>query len=258
MRGEAMRLKDKVAIVTGAGSGIGQATALLFAEEGAQVVVADIDEAGGKKTVTQAVEMNKSAVFVHADISQERGAKEIVEAAQREFHRVDILVNNAASFMQKGLEASPDDWRCSLDTNVIGTALVSRYAVEQMKKTGGGAIVNISSQSAFFAQPNFLTYSSAKGAILEMTRCMALDLAPANIRVNTVCPGTILTPASHQHIKRVGMTLAEFEESEGSKTILKRIGKPREVAYAVLFLASDEASFITGAYLLVDGGKTAL
>lgn len=253
-----MRVKDKVAIITGAASGIGEATALLFAEEGAQVVVADIDETGGKKTVAQAAEMSRHAIFVKADISQEAGAKEIVEAAVKAFNRVDILVNNAASFVQKGLEAGVEDWRRCFDTNVVGTALVSRYAAEQMKKAGGGSIVNISSQSAFFAQPNFITYSSTKAAILEMTRCMALDLAPANIRVNTVCPGTIVTPASYAHMRSLGLTLAQFDETEGSKTILKRTGKPREVAYAVLFLASDEASFITGAYLLVDGGKTAL
>jgi NAD(P)-dependent dehydrogenase (short-subunit alcohol dehydrogenase family) len=253
-----MRVKDKVAIITGAASGIGAATALLFAEEGARVVVADINEAGGGKTVAQAAEMNRGAIFVKADISQEEGAKEIVDAAVKAFNRVDILVNNAAVFVQKGLEAAVNDWQQCFDTNVIGTALVSRYAAQQMKKVGGGSIVNISSQSAFFAQPNFITYSSTKAAILEMTRCMALDLASANIRVNTVCPGTILTPASFDHMRRVGLTLPQFEETEGSKTILKRLGKPREVAYAVLFLASDEASFITGAYLLVDGGKTAL
>lgn len=253
-----MRLKDKVAIVTGAASGIGQATALLFAEEGAQVVVADINETGGKHTVAQAAAMNRDAIFVKADISQESDAEAITEAAVKAFHRVDILVNDAASFVMKGLEATPQDWQRNLNTNVIGTSLVSRYAVEQMKKTGGGSIVNIGSQSAFFAQPGFVTYSSTKAAILAMTRCMALDLAPLNIRVNTVCPGTILTQASFDHMKLVGMTQAEFEETEGAKTILKRIGRPREAAYAILFLASDEASFITGTYLLVDGGKTAL
>jgi NAD(P)-dependent dehydrogenase (short-subunit alcohol dehydrogenase family) len=253
-----MSVKDKVAIITGGSSGIGQATALLFAERGAHVVVADINETGGRSTVAQAAESKGDAIFVRADISQEDGAKAIVEAAVKAYGRVDILVNNAAAFMQKGLEATPEEWRCSFDTNVIGTALMSRYAAEQMKKAGGGAIVNISSQSAFFAQPNFVTYSSAKAAMLEMTRCMALDLAPANIRVNTVCPGTIVTPATFGYLNRMGLSLAEFEETEGSKTILKRTGKPREVAYAILFLASDEASFITGASLLVDGGKTAL
>jgi NAD(P)-dependent dehydrogenase (short-subunit alcohol dehydrogenase family) len=253
-----MRLKDKVAIITGAASGIGQATALLFAEEGARVVVADINETGGEGTVAQAAEMGREAVFVKADISREDDASEIVEAALQAFHRVDILVNNAAAFVMKGLDATVKDWQRSLDTNVIGTALVSRYAAAQMKKFGGGAIVNISSQSAFYAQPNFITYSSTKAAIVEMTRCMALDLASANIRVNTVCPGAILTAASFDQMGLLGLTLEQFEEFEGSKTILKRIGKPREVAYTVLFLASDEASYITGAHVLVDGGKTAL
>jgi NAD(P)-dependent dehydrogenase (short-subunit alcohol dehydrogenase family) len=253
-----MRLNGKVAIVTGAASGIGQATALLFAEEGAHVVVADINEAEGQRSAAQAAKTNGDAVFVRADISREDDAKKIVETAVEEFHRVDILVNNAAAFVMKGLEAEVKDWQRCLDTNVIGTALVSRYSAEEMKKGGGGSIVNISSQSAFFAQPNFITYSSTKAAILAMTRCMALDLAAANIRVNTVCPGTILTPASLDEIRRLGVTVTQFEESEASKTILKRTGKPREVANAVLFLASDEASFITGAHLLVDGGKTAL
>ena len=129
-----MRLKDKVAIVTGAAAGIGQATALLFAEEGAQVVVADINEAGGRQTVAQANAMNRDVIFVKADISQESDAKAIAEAAVKAFHRVDILVNDAASFVMKGLEATPQDWQRNLNTNVIGTSLVSRYAVEQMKR----------------------------------------------------------------------------------------------------------------------------
>ena len=253
-----MRIKDKVAIVTGAASGIGQATALLFAEEGAKVVVADIHERGGTDTVEQIRATGGEAVFVHADISCEADARCITECAVSAFNKVDVLVNDAAAFVIKGLEASVEDWTRSLGTNVIGTALVSRYASENMKRNGGGAIVNVSSQSAFFAQPSFVSYSSTKAAILAMTRCMALDLAPAKIRVNTVCPGTILTPASMGHVRLLGWTVEQFEQTEGAKTILNRIGRPREVAHAILFLCSDEASFITGACLLVDGGRTAL
>jgi dihydroanticapsin dehydrogenase len=174
------------------------------------------------------------------------------------FGRVDILVNDAAAFVLKGLDATPEDWHRSLGTNVIGTALISRFASEQMKKNGGGAIVNIGSQSAFFAQREFLCYSSTKAAIVHMTRLMALDLAPFKIRVNTVCPGTIVTGATLGHVAREGITLEQFEATEGGRTILGRTGTPREVAYAILFLASDEASFITAACLLVDGGRTAL
>ena len=124
------------------------------------------------------------------------------------------------------------------------------------KKVGGGAIVNLGSISSFVAQPSFITYSSTKGAILQMTRNMAMDLAPFNIRVNCVCPGTILTRASEEHMARVGMTKEEFIAAEAPKHLLNRVGHPRECAYPILFLASDEASFITGTHLMVDGGYT--
>src|SRR5262249_13925478 len=133
----------------------------------------------------------------------------------------------------------------------------SRYAVEKMKQTGGGAIVNLSSISAFIAQPLFVTYSATKAALLQMTRNMAMDLATFNIRVNCVCPGTILTRATQDHMKRIGVSFEEFLAQEAPAHMLNRVGQPREVAYAILFLASDEASFITGTHLMVDGGYTA-
>src|SRR5262249_51488403 len=144
----------------------------------------------------------------------------------------------------------------ALGVNVIGTALMSRYAAEAMKHSGG-AIVNLGSISSFVAQPSFVTYSATKAALLQMTRNLAMDLAPFKIRVNCVCPGTILTQASYDHMERVGITREEFMAAEGAKHLLKRVGDPREVAYAILFLASDEASFITGTHLMVDGGYTA-
>jgi dihydroanticapsin dehydrogenase len=253
-----MRLKNKVAIVTGAASGIGEATALLFGEEGAKVVVADLDVEGGCRTVAQIREKGGDAAFVRADISIETDAKRIADEALRAYGRIDVLVNNAAQFVLKGLEATVDDWQRSLGTNVIGTALVSRFVSDQMKKDGGGSIVNISSQSGLFAQPTFITYSSTKAAILHMTRLMALDLAPANIRVNTVCPGTILTQSNLAYLKKHDISLETFQATEGGRTMLNRVGNPREVAYAILFLASDEASYITAAMLVVDGGRTAI
>jgi NAD(P)-dependent dehydrogenase (short-subunit alcohol dehydrogenase family) len=253
-----VRLGNKVAIITGAASGIGEATALLFAEEGAKVVVADLDAAGGGKTVAQIREKGGDAALIEADISKESDAKKVTDEAVRTYGRIDILVNNAAAFVLKGLEATVEEWHRSLGTNVIGTALVSRFASEQMKKNGGGSIVNVSSQSALFAQPSFITYSVTKAAILHMTRLMALDLGPGNIRVNTVCPGTILTSSNLNYIEKEGITLEEFEEIEGGKTILKRVGRPREVARVIAFLASEEASYITAAFLVVDGGRTVL
>ena len=252
-----MRLGGRTAIITGGAAGIGRATAELFAEEGARVVIADLDEKSGNERVLAINGKGGEAIFVATDVSSEDDARRLSDEALAAFGRVDILVNNAAAFVLKGLEASIEDWGRSLGVNVIGTAFVSRFAAEAMKRSGGGAIVNLGSISSFVAQPQFVTYSATKAALVQMTRNMALDLAPFEIRVNCVCPGTILTRASQDHMERVGMTLEEFVAEEGPKHLLGRVGKPREVAYAILFLASDEASFITGAHLMVDGGYTA-
>lgn len=252
-----MRLKEKVAIITGSGSGIGRATALLFAEEGAKVVVVDIHREAGERTTSLITDHGGDAVFVNADISKEEEARRISDEAVRAFGKIDILVNNAAVFVLKGLEATVEDWQRSLAVNVVGTALCSKYAAEEMKKQGKGAIVNLGSISSFIAQPEFITYSATKAAILQMTRNMAMDLAPFNIRVNCVCPGTILTPALKNPVEQQGLSLEQLLAEEASKHLLNRVGEPREVAYAILFLASDEASFITGTHLMVDGGYTA-
>lgn len=241
------RLKDKVAIVTGGAVGIGRATAELFAEEGAKVVVAD---------PLMAEREGPEALFVETDISNEDDCRRVCDEAVRVFGRLDILVNNAAVFVLKGLEATVYDWHRSLSVNIVGTALMSKYASEHMKQSGGGAIVNLGSISSFVAQPSFITYSATKAAIVQMTRNMALDLAPFNIRVNCVCPGTILTRATENHMALVGMSKEDFIAAEAPKHLLNRVGDPREVAYPILFLASDEASFITGTHLMVDGGYT--
>lgn len=253
-----MRLRDKVALVTGAADGIGAATAERFAEEGAAVVLADIDEAGGIAVRDRILAAGGRAVFVRADISQEPDAAAPAEAARRAFGALHVLVNNAATFVLQGIDASAADWRRSLDVNVVGTALVTRAAVPLIAASGGGAVVNLASISSFVAQPNFVTYSATKAAILQMTRNLALDLAPQGIRVNCVCPGTILTRASRDHMERTGTTLEQFIAGEAPKHVLNRVGSPREVAHAILFLASDEASFITGTHLMVDGGYTAV
>lgn len=253
-----MRLQDEVAIVTGGADGIGAATAVLFAEQGARVVIGDIDETGGHQVADRITAAGGEAVFVRADIAVEADVAGLVAAALDRFGALNILVNNAATFVLKGLEATPEDWRRSLDVNVVGTALCSRYAAEAMKRSGGGAIVNLASISSFVAQPQFVTYSATKAAILQMTRNMAMDLAPHGIRVNCVCPGTILTRASRDHMARAGMTPEEFTAAEAPKHLLNRVGTPREVAWAILFLASSEASFVTGTHLMVDGGYTAV
>ena len=251
-----MRVPGKVAIVTGAGSGIGRAAAEVLSEEGAKVVVADVDQKGGRETVDAIQKKGHIVHFVEADISREADAKRISDEAVKVFGGIDILVNDAATFVLKGFEATVEDWQHSLGVNVIGTAMVTKYAVEHMKKQGG-SIVILGSMSGFIAQPDFFAYSVTKAALIQMTRNMAMDLGPHKIRVNCVCPGTIITAASYRHMAKVGITLEEFNAQEGAKTFLARAGEPREVAYAILFLASDEASYITGSSLMVDGGYTA-
>ena len=253
----ANRLNGKVAIVTGGSVGIGQATAVLFAEEGAKVVISNPNAAAGEEAAAQIRAAGGDAIFVQTDISNEDHCRRVCDEAVKAFGQLNILVNNGAAFIFKGLEASVADWQKILSVNIMGTALMSRFAVEYMKQVGGGSIVNLGSISSFVAQPSFITYSATKGALLQMTRNMAMDLAPFNIRVNCVCPGTILTRASYEHMEKVGQTLEEFLAEQAPKHLLNRVGDPREVAYPILFLASDEASFITGTHLMVDGGYTA-
>ncbi len=251
-----MRLKNKVAIITGGGSGIGRATCQLFAEQGAHVVVADINQKGGKQTV--ALLPKGKAVFVKADVSQEDQVKRLIKAAVKAFGKLDILVNNAAAFVFGRVEdTTVEDWNRVLGTNVIGPALCVKHAVPEFKKAGGGAIVTIGSISSFIAQADFVPYNTSKSALINMTRCLAMDLAPFNIRANVVCPGVIRTPTLQRIIDERKMTPEEVKVEWVNDHLLKRLGEPREIANAVLFLASDEASFVTGTHLMVDGGYTA-
>jgi NAD(P)-dependent dehydrogenase (short-subunit alcohol dehydrogenase family) len=250
------RLCGKVAAVTGAAAGIGEATAELFAEEGASVVLLDVDPAG-EEVAARLRNAGAQALFVHTDIAREAEVAHAFGVVAERHGRLDVLVNDAAVFVLKGLEASVEDWQRSLGVNVVGTALCTRHAADVMRRTGGGAIVNLASISSFIAQPGFLTYSATKAALVNMTRCMALELAPDRIRVNCVCPGTIRTAATDRHMSQAGISEAEFLAEQGALHLLGRVGTPREVAHAILFLASDQASFITATPLLVDGGYLA-
>lgn len=252
-----MRLQDKVAIVTGAGSGIGEATAILFAQQGAKLVLNDIDEGNGKRVVKAVEAAGGQAVLVMGDVSLEETALALPAAAIQHFNRLDIVVNNAANFTQMGVEkAEMSDWLKVFGVNVFGPAFICKHSIPHLKKSGKGAIVNVASMSGVIAQHDFVTYNASKGAVLQMTRCLALDLAPFNIRVNSVCPGCVDTTATKKEAARLGMPYDEWTHNAAVKHMLGRIGEPIEVANAILFMASDESSFMTAATIMVDGGYT--
>jgi len=252
-----LRLKGRTAIVTGGSRGIGEQIVRKFVREGASTVFLDINREGGE-SLAKELSSRGSCHYVHGSVTEEADCRRTVQETEARFGPVTILANNAARFIFRSYEATPQEWRDSWEVNVMGTGLMTRAAVESIKKAGGGAIVNTGSISSFIAQPATMTYNSTKAALVEMTRCMALDLAPFNIRVNCICPGYILTPAFTSYVAETGAPFEEVEKQLSKQTILNRLGKPEEIANCVAFLCSDEASYVTGAYLMADGGLTAL
>lgn len=252
-----MRLAGKNAIVTGSGNGIGRAIALRFAFEGANVTVAELEEDSGKETVELVTRAGGNAVYSHTDTAESSSVKATVKNAVAKYGDVDLLVNNAAAFVFGKVEdITPDDWTKVFGVNVIGYANCVREVLPSMRNQKGGAIVNIASISSFIAQPEFVPYNASKGAVTQLTRCLAMDLADDNIRVNAVCPGSIKTRATDQHIESLGLDPEESYIEFGKDSLMKRMGNPDEIASGVLFLASDDASFITGAQIVIDGGAT--
>ena len=246
-------------LVTGGGSGIGAATCQRFAEQGARVAIFDIDESAATRVANQLSTINAECLAIAADVSAEVQVQNAVHQVVDRFSTIDILVNNAAVFILKGIDATVDDWRNITDVNIMGTALVSKHVVPIMRQGTKGAIVNLGSISSFIAQPEFVTYNATKAAIAAMTRCMALDLATHGIRVNAVCPGTVWTPIVEELCRQDGLdrAAADGHPDWGGTHMLNRLADPQEIAEAVLFLASDQASFITAECLMVDGGYSA-
>jgi NAD(P)-dependent dehydrogenase (short-subunit alcohol dehydrogenase family) len=248
------RFQGKVALVTGGTNGIGYAIALELLREGAQVVVSGLpaDGAEGEHAFAAA---GFTPFVVTGDLASEAFCDELVAAALARHGRLDYLVNNAFSFIAKGLDATREDFLRSLSVGPVAFARLIQLVAEPMKRVGGGAIVNVSSISAKIAQPNRWTYNAAKGAVTQLTRCAALDLAPHKIRVNSVSPGWIWT---REVDKAAGGDRATYDPIWGQFHMLRRMGLPIEIAGPVLFLLSDDASFITGSDLPVDGGYNGL
>jgi NAD(P)-dependent dehydrogenase (short-subunit alcohol dehydrogenase family) len=250
-----MDWKDRVAIVTGGASGIGAATVREFAGAGGVVVIFDINVQDGRRMAEAAQAQGQTVEFHAVDVSDATACQQAVQRVAAQWNRVDFLVNNAVSFIAKGLDATTADWERSLGVNVRGYANMVQACHPFMRNVPGAAIVNLASISGHVAQPNRWTYNASKGAILTMTKCQALDLSADGIRVNSVSPGWIWTPEVE---KAAGGDREKWEPIWGRYHMMRRLGEPREVARAILFLCSDDASFITGAELKVDGGYLGL
>jgi len=247
-----MRLQDKVALITGGGSGIGKQSALLFASEGAKVVVVDLDEKSGRETAS----MIKDAIFVRADVSSARDCQQMVEVAEKAFGKLNVLFNNAGIMLSKDDDAVATEeavWDQTLDVNAKGVFLGCKYGVPALRRAGGGSIINTASFVARLgaATPQ-IAYTASKGAVLSMTRELAIIHARENIRVNALSPGPLKTELLMKFLNTEAKLKRRLVHLP-----MGRFGEAEEIAKAALFLASDESSYVTGTEFLVDGGLTA-
>jgi len=252
-----LSLKEKIAIITGAASGIGLTTATLFAEMGATVILLDINESLGKKVIKQINHSEGKVKFFRCDVTSDDECRETVNAIKKEFGKVDILFNNVGVIKRKNImDLEEKDWDFILDVNLKGIYLLSRYVVPIMIEGKSGSIINTGSGWGLRGGPNALAYCASKGGVVNMTRAMAIDLGKHGIRVNCVCPGDIDTPMLRGEAHQLGVNEEEFMK-EAAKRPINRVGTPQDVSYAVLYLASDISTWVTGSILVVDGGGIA-
>jgi NAD(P)-dependent dehydrogenase (short-subunit alcohol dehydrogenase family) len=248
------RLDGKVAVITGAASGIGQATALRFAREGATLVAADLNAQGGERTVSECAASGAKAVFQRTDVSSETDIKAAIDRALDEFGRLDILFNNAGFPGPMGpIEAVPvEDWDRTMAVLLRAPYLGMKYAIPAMRRSGGGSIITTASDAAVRGLALAATYSAAKAAVVMLSQSVAIETGPDRIRVNCVCPGRINTPLGRGASRPFD---TEIERQMAAMQPIPRAGQPEDVANLVLFLASDESEFITGCAYIVDGGR---
>lgn len=253
------RFSGKVAAVTGGASGIGEATVRRFVAEGAKVAFADRDGERGRRVASEIAATGGSVHFTEVDVSKEAAAMDFVRHAASHFGRLDILVNNAGIRMyQTVVEASSESWDELLGVNLKSYIYCAKAAIPEMRKAGGGAIVNVASVRSVMAGKNTIQYDTAKAAIAGLTRGLAMDHGPEGIRANAVCPGPIFTPFHARRIAAAGQTVEQYNKDAAAGTMLKRPGRSEEMAACILFLASDDASYCTGSLLFADGGMTAM
>lgn len=254
---EEMKLQNKVALITGGTSGIGEATALLFAKEGAKVVITGRSAERGDKIVNNIMRNSRDAIFLKTDVSIAQECRNAVSKTIAEFGRLDILFNNAGVFYAHTImECTEEEWDLQLDVNLKGTFLMSKFALPGMIAQGSGVIINNSSGWGLVGGDKAVAYCASKGGVVLLTKAMAIDHGPQGIRVNCVCPGDVDTPMLPEDANFRGMKWDEYVAGAANRP-MRRIGTPEEIARAVLFLASDDSSFMTGAALVVDGGGTA-
>ena len=251
------QLSGKVAIITGAASGIGRATALLLASEGAAVVITDVNEAGGQAVAAEIIHNGGRSAFEPGDVTRAADCRRVTERALHDFSAVDILFNNAGIIRRASiLELTEADWDRVMAVNVKAIFLMSREAIPLMEKSGGGPIINTASGWGLAGGPRAAVYCASKGAVVLLTKAMAIDHGPQKIRVNCICPGDTDTAMLRNEAEQLGEPSKQFL-AEATRRPLGRVGRPEEIAQAALYLASDAASFVTGTSLVVDGGGLA-